>query len=91
MHTCDNRKCVNPDHLKLGSIADNIKDAAAKNRIQHGETHSNATLTNRQCDEIRASTEVQSVVAKRYGISQSHVSNIRQGKRRSKDHLSTPL
>jgi hypothetical protein len=32
-HTCDNRKCINPDHLFLGTAKDNIQDAVKKNRI----------------------------------------------------------
>ena len=33
-HSCDNRKCVNPDHLFLGSPKDNWKDGFEKNRIK---------------------------------------------------------
>jgi len=32
LHSCDNRSCVNPNHLRPGSYTDNVKDAMSRNR-----------------------------------------------------------
>ena len=34
MHTCDNRICINPNHLKLGTVKENNKDRARKQRAK---------------------------------------------------------
>lgn len=39
LHKCDNRKCVNPDHLFVGSQRDNVEDMCYKHRHNFGEDH----------------------------------------------------
>ena len=47
LHTCDNRACVNPDHLYLGDQFKNMDDMYRKKRNNQpkGENHPNAKLT----------------------------------------------
>jgi hypothetical protein len=50
-HTCDNRKCCNPDHLFTGTRRDNMEDAVGKGRQARGEKLS--TLKDEDVIEIR--------------------------------------
>lgn len=53
LHHCDNRPCVRPDHLFLGTKKDNTQDALRKDRLPYGERTSWAKLTAQQVREIR--------------------------------------
>ena len=85
LHKCDNRRCCNPQHFKIGSYADNQLDAYKKKRRTQpqGQHHVNAKLTSEQAEQIRrryAAGEYQVPLAKEYGVSQQVVSLIIRGK-----------
>ena len=81
LHRCDVRCCVNPDHLFLGSQADNIKDMVEKGRKMCGENYKTAKLTNADAAAILNDERPNSVIAKQYGVSRVLVSDIKAGKR----------
>ena len=57
LHDCpggDNKLCVNPDHLWLGTHADNMEDGIAKGTATQGERNPMAKLTYEKVDQIRA-------------------------------------
>ena len=53
-HRCDQPLCVNPEHLFLGTHADNMADMVAKGRQASGEATASAKLTEYQVRAIRA-------------------------------------
>jgi len=53
LHKCDNRLCCNPNHLFLGSNADNSRDMVNKKRQAYGELNAEAKLTEEQVRLIK--------------------------------------
>lgn len=84
MHICDVRGCVNPQHLRLGTQTQNLRDMHTKGRQggAPGIKNFNAKLTEAQVHEIRSlrGTASQSEVARRYNVSQVTISYIWIGK-----------
>lgn len=76
-HSCDNRKCVNPDHLFPGTAKENSQDAVSKGRMAKGERGGMAKLTSEDVIAIRAANGRQWEIAERYGITHSNVSAIK--------------
>jgi len=83
MHVCDNRKCINPEHLVLGSHEQNMADMSAKGRTNtiRGSKHVKAKLTEQQVHEIKSTFGLsQRELAAKYGVSASLIAAIKLGK-----------
>lgn len=76
-HTCDRPECCNPDHLFLGTTADNMRDACKKGRKA-------IKLTEEAVRDIRASERSgtpRQVIAKKYGVTVGLICRIVNGQR----------
>lgn len=80
-HKCDNPPCCNPDHLFLGTHADNRRDMIQKGRLsdQSGTLNSQAKINDNIAREIRslyANGVMQKLIAEKYGISTGIVNRV---------------
>lgn len=82
-HKCDVRNCVNPDHLFLGTSADNTQDMMKKGRNGYeshkGESNGFSKLTKEQAIHVKRSSESGRKLAKRFNVSPSTISAVRTG------------
>jgi len=86
-HKCDNKKCVNPSHLEIGTSKENSQDMVSRGRANNGcrigENNGNAKLS---CDQIEmvkhfiAAGRTNKWIASRVGVTHSMISRIRLGK-----------
>lgn len=88
-HHCDNRACVNPDHLFLGTARDNIIDAIKKGRLSQldgsngfkkGNIPKTRKINNEIADKIRIEYSNKSTnyreLGKKYGLSRQSICDI---------------
>lgn len=95
IHSCDNPPCVNPAHLRWGTSSDNTQDAIKRGRasmppkndidppLKKGSENGNSKLTENDVIEIKVLLGLEVTgrkIAADFGISQSTVSQIRNGK-----------
>ena len=92
LHSCDNRRCCNPRHLRQGTPKQNSQDSVKRERNTRlrGEHNGKAKLTRRQVKSIRKMLRdvaagrlklYQYQIAERYGVSAATVSYLKNGGR----------
>lgn len=86
-HSCDNRRCINPEHLFLGTRKDNMQDAVKKSRVASGMSLPQSKLSN--SDKLRIKELARegisyADIADQFNISRQHAGYIaiKQGVRR---------
>jgi hypothetical protein len=84
LHRCDNRSCVRPDHLFLGTSQDNVDDMHAKGRrgvraMPKGVEHARAKLTEAAVLDIRSGRLSLAEFSRLYGVGETTASLARDG------------
>lgn len=82
-HTCDNPPCVNPEHLWLGTSAENTADKVTKGRcrngVSKGATNGNAKFSDEEIQQVfilREQGLTHRQIARALGMSRGYVSKI---------------
>jgi hypothetical protein len=85
-HKCDTPLCVNPQHLLIGTNADNVRDKVERGRVLHGADAWHTKLTEEIVREIRRRykrghpVDGQTAMAREFGVSAPSVCLIVSGK-----------
>src|ERR1700753_2039822 len=80
LHKCDNRKCINPDHLYLGDNAQNVKDRVQRNRGAIAERNASSKLTTKEVTKIKKMTGTLRSVSEKFGVAIATIDDIRRGR-----------
>ncbi len=85
-HSCDNPKCVNPNHLWLGTAKENMADHIKKGRkkLRHGDSYIHSILNSKKVLGIRReyaeNTITMKQLSEQYGVSKSAIQSVLERK-----------
>lgn len=82
-HKCDNPRCINPEHLFLGSALDNQRDSVVKGRNARGSRQGNSKLTESDVASIRLMIEdgkSDAEISAAYHVVPANIWHIRTGR-----------
>ena len=79
-HSCTNRSCVNPKHLRWATPSENQNDRIAHGTDLRGESVGNSKLNESQIIEIRKSKKSLRALGREYGVTFNNISMIKMGK-----------
>lgn len=82
LHKCDNPRCINPEHLMIGTNLDNHYDKMAKGRQRGatGELNCKAKLTEADILAILKDTRSHAAIGREYGVTYTTIASIRSGR-----------
>jgi hypothetical protein len=76
LHDCDNPGCCNPDHLRVGTRIDNIRDAARRGRVGRGKLNAANVATIKR---LLAEGYTHAAIAAKFGVTTSMIGQIGRG------------
>lgn len=82
LHSCDNRACCNPDHLRDGTAADNKLDEVSRGRHAVGERNGRVKLSDAELNELRELWESgwsRTALGERFGLHPMTASRLARG------------
>lgn len=80
LHRCDNRLCVNPEHLYPGTSDDNIADKMRRLRHTYGQNHPFAKLSEKDALAIKLLPGTHQEIANLYRVHRVTITDIKSGR-----------